>query len=122
MVEADIPKVYQILNAHLSTYKVHINFSEEEIRHFLLPQEGVVFSYCVDSEDGQSLSDFCSFYALPSSVLHFVADTKDQQETLKTNPHAQFTNKYGNICRPTYDKVNASYSFYNVTRDNDMER
>lgn len=43
MVEADIPKVYQILNAHLSTYKVHINFSEEEIRHFLLPQEGVVF-------------------------------------------------------------------------------
>lgn len=37
MTKDDIPKVHAVLNAHLSTYKVHINFSEAEIEHFLLP-------------------------------------------------------------------------------------
>jgi len=77
MNENDVAKVHALLNAHLSTYKFHINFTEEEIRHFLLPQDGVVYSFVVDSEDEKSISDFCSFYCLPSSVLKFFPDTPE---------------------------------------------
>jgi hypothetical protein len=37
MREDDISKVCVMLNAHLNEYKVHINFSEDEVKHFLLP-------------------------------------------------------------------------------------
>jgi hypothetical protein len=50
MTVADIPIVCDLLNAHLNEFKVHINFSPEEVKHFLLPQKGVVFSYVVEDE------------------------------------------------------------------------
>lgn len=70
MTKEDIPKVHALLNAHLSTYKVHINFNEAEIEHFLLPQEGVVYSFVVEDEE-MNVTDFCSFYTLPSTCLKF---------------------------------------------------
>ena len=42
--------------------------SREEVAHWMLPRKGVVYSYVVESPTGQ-VTDFASFYSLPSSVL-----------------------------------------------------
>lgn len=84
---ADVPAVTVALNAHLfACYKVHISFTEEEVAHFLVPQKGVIYSYLVRDADGK-VTDFTSFYALPSSVLN----------------------------HPDHNKIYAAYAFYSFT-------
>lgn len=94
MLAQDVPKVTEALNRHLSSnYKVHIEFSKDEVSHFLLPREGVVFSWVVeDPEEG--VTDFISFYALNSSILN--------------DPH--------------HDKIYAAYAYYNFVKGNDAAR
>ena len=67
MKERDISLVHELLNTYLSKFKVHFKFSIEEIKHFFLPRDGVVNSYVV--EDSTTITDFFSFYTLPSSIL-----------------------------------------------------
>ena len=89
MVESDIKAVTEALNGHLiANYKVHITYSEEEVRHFLLPQEGVVYSYLIKNKEGR-VTDFASFYGLPSSVLN----------------------------HPEHNTLFAAYGYYNFTED-----
>lgn len=95
MTEADVAKVCFALNKHLTeNYTVHIEFSEDEIRHFFLPQENVVYSWLVENEATGTVSDFISFYALNSSVLN--------------DPH--------------HDKIYAAYGYYNFVQDNEPAR
>jgi glycylpeptide N-tetradecanoyltransferase len=58
------------------------------VKHFLLPQQNVIYSYVV--EDKGQITDFFSFYSLPSSIL-------------KENPGDHKT-------------LNAAYSYYNVSK------
>lgn len=51
---------------------LHINLSEKEIKHFLTPKENVIDTYVVEEKKGEKdyiITDFISFYTLPSSVL-----------------------------------------------------
>lgn len=65
-----MPAVSVLLNQHLQqNYKVHINFSDDEVAHWLLPREGVIKSYVVQQEDGV-ITDLLSFYQLDSHVLN----------------------------------------------------
>jgi hypothetical protein len=82
----------------------------------------VVFSYVVDEKNDGNLTDFCSFYALPSNVLHWTADDEEQQKLLDTEPGAIVTNKHGKELKKGYDQIRAAYSFYCVIKDNDSER
>lgn len=66
-------------------------FSEAEVHHFFLPRPNVVYSYVV--EDAITVTDFVSFYNLPSSILK----------------------------NPDHKVLNAAYSYYNVTTTNRME-
>ena len=75
-----------MLNDYLQQYKLHIQFTLAEIGHFLLPQENVVESYVVEDPDTDQITDFISFYSLPSSILK----------------------------NPSYSALNVAYSFYNV--------
>ena len=47
MVEKDVSAVHKKLNKYLSKFKMHIQFSEKEIRHFLIPRENVIESFVV---------------------------------------------------------------------------
>ena len=47
---------------------MYVRFTEEEIKHFLAPREEVIYSYVVEKE--KKITDFVSFYNLPSSVLN----------------------------------------------------
>ena len=94
MKEKDIEQVKDLLNNFLAKHsKIHFDWSSEEVRHFLLPQKDVIFSYVV--EDGEKITDFFSFYSLPSSVLK--------------------------ECTGNHKILNAAYSYYNVTTTNRMK-
>ena len=58
----------------------------EEFSHVLMPREGVVSSYVVQDAATKKVTDFCSFYHLPSSI----------------------------IGHEKHSVLNAAYSYYNV--------
>jgi glycylpeptide N-tetradecanoyltransferase len=69
MVAADVPAVTALLNAELSKRQLAQVFTDEEAGHWLLPREGVVSAYVVAGADGKGdVTDFFSFYSLPSSI------------------------------------------------------
>lgn len=50
-------------------FKLHQNFSLDEFAHMLLPRKGVVSSYVVEDPESGKITDFFSFYSLPSSII-----------------------------------------------------
>jgi glycylpeptide N-tetradecanoyltransferase len=60
-------------------------FTLEELGHTLLPRAGVVDSFVIKNAEGK-VTDICSMYHLPSTVID----------------------------HPKHDKVNVSYCYYNV--------
>ena len=94
MEESMVPAVTAALNRHLESYKVHICFNENEVRHFFMPKEQVIYSWVVYDQASGEVSDFISFYALNSQVLQ---DDK-------------------------HDMIYAAYAYYNFVKGNDPER
>jgi len=85
MEKKDGKAVFKLLNAHLSKYKLNIQFTLEEVNHFLQPREWVIESYVVEDSEN-TITDFLSFYSLPSSILK----------------------------HPEHKILNVAYSYYNV--------
>ncbi|XP_049409976.1 glycylpeptide N-tetradecanoyltransferase 1-like [Solanum stenotomum] len=83
----DVPTVTRLLRDYLKQFVVAPDFDENDVEHWLLPKEGVVDSYLVESPESHEITDFCSFYTLPSSIL-------------------------GN---QNYSTLKAAYSYYNVS-------
>ncbi|KAH0659090.1 hypothetical protein KY290_028630 [Solanum tuberosum] len=83
----DVPAVTRLLRDYLKQFVVAPDFDENDVEHWLLPKEGVVDSYLVESPESHEITDFCSFYTLPSSIL-------------------------GN---QNYSTLKAAYSYYNVS-------
>ena len=89
MTLKDVDGVKDLLNSELAKHtKVHFHWNSEEVKHFLMPQQNVVYSYVV--EENNEITDMFSFYLLPSSIL-------------KDNPSHHKT-------------LNAAYSYYNVSK------
>ncbi|EOY27160.1 Glycylpeptide N-tetradecanoyltransferase [Theobroma cacao] len=65
----DVPAVTRLLRNYLSQFVVAPDFSEHDVEHWLLPTEGVVDSYIVESSETHEITDFCSFYTLSSLIL-----------------------------------------------------
>ncbi|KAL3532646.1 hypothetical protein ACH5RR_006167 [Cinchona calisaya] len=66
----DVPAVTGLLRNYLSRFAVAPEFDENDVEHWLLPRENVVDSYLVESQVTHEITDFFSFYTLPSSILH----------------------------------------------------
>uniref|UniRef100_A0A7S4K4H0 Glycylpeptide N-tetradecanoyltransferase n=1 Tax=Guillardia theta TaxID=55529 RepID=A0A7S4K4H0_GUITH len=82
----DVPSVCRLLTAHLNKFKLASLFTEAEVEHWFLTQEGVVYCYVKEDPATREISDMLSFYVLPSTII-------------------------GNKQYPT---LKAAYSFYNV--------
>lgn len=98
MEEGDVDAVHALLNTYLERFFLKILFTREEIRHWLLPRDKVINSYVVESSSGKGdkkktkITDFISFYHLPSSILHH------------------------------NDTLHAAYSFYNVANSVSLQQ
>lgn len=69
MGEADVPQVTAMLNSYLSTHcQIYQVFEESEVRHLLLPRDRVIESYVLEGAGG-TITDYLSFYYLPSTVM-----------------------------------------------------
>ena len=85
MEEKDVDDVFVLLDNLEKKYKVHGYYSKEEVAHWFLPRKNVIYSY-VKTNDENKVTDFISFYSLPSTILQ---------------------NK-------KYKKLMAAYSFFNI--------
>ena len=88
MEARDVKAVHKLLTAHLAHFQLVPLFTEEEVGHWLLPRPDVIYSYVCygDSSNKHKLTDFTSFYNLPSTI----------------------------IGHPHHSHLKAAYSFYNV--------
>lgn len=70
----DCKKVQQLLSTYLESFNLHFKFTKDEVQHFFLPRDDVIYSYVVegyDEESGQeTVTDFISYYSLPSTILN----------------------------------------------------
>ncbi|KAE8575361.1 hypothetical protein XENTR_v10003808 [Xenopus tropicalis] len=80
-----IPAVHKLLSQYLSQFNLAPCMDEEEVRHWLLPQENIIDTYVVETPEG-NITDLLSFYTLPSTIMN----------------------------HPTHKSLKAAYSFYNV--------
>jgi glycylpeptide N-tetradecanoyltransferase len=68
MENKDVAQVQKLLWEYHQKFEFASQLSEEEVRHWLLPREDVVYSYVLENESGK-ITDFISFYILNSSIL-----------------------------------------------------
>ncbi|XP_072269522.1 glycylpeptide N-tetradecanoyltransferase 2 [Pyxicephalus adspersus] len=85
MERKDVSMVQHLLKNYLSQFNLAPVMDEEEVLHWFLPQDNIIDTYVVESSNGV-LTDFLSFYTLPSTVMH----------------------------HPLHKTLKAAYSFYNV--------
>jgi len=71
MTEEHVDGVHQLLTTYLeSKFLLHVNFSKEDVAHWLLPRTSVINTYVlVDEDDKSKVTDMVSFYHLPSTIL-----------------------------------------------------
>jgi len=82
---ADVSEAHKLLQRYLKKFDLSPSFTEEEFRHWFIPRPGIVDTYVVEN-DGE-ITDFVSYYTLPSTVMH----------------------------HPVHKTLKAAYSFYNVS-------
>lgn len=68
MRPTDVSACFALFNAFMKGFSLAPHFSEEEFSHWVLPREGVLFSYVCEDAEGRPTA-FVTFYSLPSSVL-----------------------------------------------------
>uniref|UniRef100_A0A8C6R8Y4 Glycylpeptide N-tetradecanoyltransferase n=1 Tax=Nannospalax galili TaxID=1026970 RepID=A0A8C6R8Y4_NANGA len=85
MEPKDIKAVRELINNYLKRFHLAPVMDEEEVAHWFLPREHIIDTFVVENSSGK-LTDFLSFYTLPSTVMH----------------------------HPAHKSLKAAYSFYNI--------
>ncbi|KAG7397435.1 glycylpeptide N-tetradecanoyltransferase [Phytophthora boehmeriae] len=86
MERTDVPQVARLLKEYLCKFQLAVDYDEKEVAHWMVPRFGVVSAYVVENAESHDITDVCSFYHLPSTII---GDDK-------------------------HKKLYAAYSFYNV--------
>ena len=87
----DIKSVQTLLRRYLEKFYIFPEFTEEEVAHFFLSRENIVYSYVV--EESNEIVDFFSFYMLQIQSKKFLCE----------------------------EKINVAYCFYYATTLNPLE-
>ena len=67
MTPADVPEAFKLFSEHMQRYELVSLFSEDEFRHWFIPRAGIIYAYVVESNG--KLTDFVTFYSLPSTAM-----------------------------------------------------
>ncbi|KAL0179784.1 hypothetical protein M9458_025226, partial [Cirrhinus mrigala] len=65
----DVPVVQDLLREHLKAFHLSPSLTLEDVEHLLLPQDGVIDTYVVESM-ADTITDMVSFYTLPFTALN----------------------------------------------------
>ncbi|KAH8106829.1 N-myristoyl transferase [Cristinia sonorae] len=103
MEEKDIPQVADLYSRYMKRFGMYLEFNQDEVRHHFLsgrgegpgskdswkkPRQGqVVWSYVIENPKTHKITDFFTFYSLPSTI----------------------------IGHPKHDVLNAAYLYYYAT-------
>lgn len=68
MQPKDVQRVAEMVTGYLKKFSLHPEFTADEIGHWMLPRDGVIYSFVRESSSGE-VTDVCSFYSLPSTIL-----------------------------------------------------
>lgn len=66
------------MSGYLTKFDIKLKFSEKDVAHMLLPKENVIYTFVVENQEEKKITDFISFYSLPSSILKKTGHTFDQ--------------------------------------------
>lgn len=91
-LDKDIKQVRKLLCDYLSQFKIHQEYTKKECQHWFIHRSNIIESYVI--EKNGKITDFFSFYSLPSSVLQ--------------NPH--------------HKSIRAAYSYYFVSTAIDLKK
>lgn len=69
MEKKDVKKVQALLEEYISGFDLSFHFNKEEVQHFFLPRKNVIFSYVVTDPESGEITDFISYYSLPSTII-----------------------------------------------------
>lgn len=69
MTKKDLSQVTKLLNDYLNKFEVRLKFSEPEVAHLMLPRANVMYSFVVEDTEKKVITDFISYYRLPSQIL-----------------------------------------------------
>mmetsp|Transcript_1212 Transcript_1212/g.1333 ORF Transcript_1212/g.1333 Transcript_1212/m.1333 type:complete len:395 (-) Transcript_1212:58-1242(-) len=69
MERRDVKQVQALLDEYLKNFDLSFHFNKEEVIHFMLPRDEVIYSYVVCDPDTNEITDFISYYNLPSTCL-----------------------------------------------------
>ena len=69
MEKRDVKKVNALLDEYLQKFDLNFHYNKDEIAHFFLPRKNVIYSYVVVDKDSNEITDFISYYSLPSTII-----------------------------------------------------
>lgn len=69
MERRDVKQVKNLLDEYLQTFNLSFHFNKEEVAHFMLPRANVIYSYVIEDPETKRITDFISYYNLPSTCL-----------------------------------------------------
>jgi glycylpeptide N-tetradecanoyltransferase len=84
----DCEAAHALLTNYLLQFNLHQVFSLAEFKHCFMSRDNVVNTYVVEDPETHEITDMCSFYTLPSTI----------------------------IGHERYNNLKAAYSFYNVAK------
>lgn len=87
----DMKALRALMMKYLSQFKIYVEFSKKDFQHFFVRRENILESFVIETNG--KITEFFSFYCLPSSVLN----------------------------HPKYKEIKAAYSYYFVNNNMSIE-
>jgi glycylpeptide N-tetradecanoyltransferase len=118
MRHSDCVQVHKILVKYLEKFPFRIRWTLDDVKHFLMPVDNVVYSYVITaSKDKKSTSDAADDADDKSAVE--VEDASDEEEI---TDFISFYNLPSQVMKhEKYDEMRAAYSYYNVPNQYTMK-
>ena len=112
----DIPEACRLLNKYLEKYDLVPVFTEEDFLHWFLPRENIIDTYIVE-KPASTLTQSPDSKSNKTNGDNVVLDspTKKDNSMVITDMVSFYTLPSTVMSHPTYNKLKAAYSFYNVS-------
>ena len=69
MEEKDLPQIIELIKNNSKKYKIFEILTNEEISHWFLPKNNIIYTYVLENEN-QQITDFCSFFGMTRTVIN----------------------------------------------------